>query len=67
MNNYNQNSTDKYYGMHFFTKNRLDWVEGSSRKKCRLTPKSAVGNDPQFDNKLLVLNHNENQNCISNG
>ena len=29
------------------------------RRKCRLTPKSALGNDPSFIIELLILEGNE--------
>ena len=55
----NQKSTNKYHGMKPFSENRLKWGEDALQKKCRLTLKSALGNDHLFDTKLLVLESNK--------
>ena len=54
-----QKSTDKYHGMKPFTKERLGWGKKAFRRKCRLSPKSTLGNDPLFIiTELLVLEGN---------
>ena len=60
-----QKTTDKYHGMKPFTEERLEWDEKAFRKKCRLTPKSTLGNDPSFIIELFVLEGNKKpEKCI---
>lgn len=44
----NQKSTDKYHGIKSFPEDGLEWGKDALQKKCKLTPKSVLGNDPVF-------------------